>query len=78
MDLQDVMLSKMSQKKTNTPLYVEFIYTENMLMVIRGGREVGKMGEDAQKLRAPVIREVSLRDVTYSVLTLVNKTVMYV
>lgn len=46
------MLSKMSQKKTNTPLYVGFIYTENMLMVIRGGREVGKMGEDAQKLQA--------------------------
>lgn len=26
----------------------------------------------------PVIREVGLRDVTYSVVTLVNKTVMYV
>ena len=42
------------------------------------GVEVGKISEDGQKIQTSVIRELSPEDVTYSLVTNINNTILYI
>ena len=50
---------------------------KNRLVIIRGkGQDVGEMGEGGRKYKFPVIRYISSGGVMYSMMTVVNNTVL--
>ena len=68
---QELTQSIILQKQTDSE-------KENRVLVNRGGVwGNGKLDEDSQKYKLPVIREMSTRDVMYNMINIINTAVCY-
>ena len=93
MDLKSIMLSEISQRKTNTIwsyLYVEskkgkkkqnkeLIDTENWLIVARGRVwRVDEMSEGDQNIQISSYKMAKSWEIMYSMVTIINNTILHI